>query len=69
MAMVQDSIYWLNAFPSDNLVSDTLVLDEIVQVLTHPNYDKITIDFGSYAQLHTDTDNNTRSIMIGDISL
>ena len=44
--MIQDAIYWLNAFPSDNGVSDTLSPDAIMNGLPNPNYDKLTIDFG-----------------------
>ena len=49
--MIKDVTYWLNSPPSDNGVSDILSPDEILQEFPNPNYDKITIDFGSYTQL------------------
>ena len=60
-AVIQDSIYWLNAFPSDNGLSDTLSTASIVQGSPNPNCDKLTIDLGSYAKLHTGTKNTTKS--------
>ena len=68
-AAIKDSIYWLNVFTSDNRLSNTLSPDEWEQVLPNPNYDKLTIDFWSYAQLHTCTNNTTKSRMVGAISL
>ena len=40
--MIKDTIYWLNAFPSENGVFDTLSLASIVQRLLNQNYDKLT---------------------------
>ena len=68
-SVIQGAISWLNAFPSENELSDTLCTDEIVQGLNNPNYDKLTIDFISYTQVHTGTYNTTKSRMIVTISL
>ena len=68
-AVPQDIIYWLNSFFSDNGVSDTLSKSEIVQVLSNSNYDKLTVDFGEYAQVHTNNNSTTKSRMIGAIDL
>ena len=68
-SVIQDSIYWLNAFPSDNGVSYPLSPVAIVQGLPNPNYDKLIIYFVSYAQLHTGTDNTTKSRTIEAIDL
>ena len=68
-AAIKDSIYWLNTLPSDNGEYDTLSPSEIVQGLPNPKYDKITIDFGSYAQVHTGNNNTNRSIKIVTIAL
>ena len=67
--VIQDSIYWFNELPSDNEVSDTLSTDAIVEGLPKPNYDKLTIDSGSYVQVHTGTNNNTKSRTVGEITL
>ena len=40
-----------------------------MQVLTNPNYINLTIDFGSYNQVHTGANNTTKSIMVGAIYL
>ena len=45
--LIQDAIYCLNSFPSDNVVSDTLDTSAILQGLPNQNYDNITIYFGS----------------------
>ena len=68
-AFIQDTIYWLNAFLLDNGLSDTHSTAEIVQGLPNPDYDKLTIDFVSYVQVHTGSHNNTLSRMIGYIDL
>ena len=68
-AVIQDTIYWLNTFTSDNGVYNTLSLYAILQTLLDPNHGKVTINFGLYDQLHTGTDNTTKSITIGAISL
>ena len=68
-AVIQDSIYWLDSFPSDNGASDTLIPDAILQGLPNPKYDKLTIYFGSYSQVHTCTNNTTKSRTIGAIAL
>ena len=68
-AVIQGYIYWLNIPPSDNGVSDKLSSSEIIQVLRNPKYDKLTVYFGSYAQVHIGTKNTTKSITIGAIYL
>ena len=68
-AVIQDAIYWLNESPSDNVVSDILSPAIIVQELTNPNYYKLTTELWQYSQLHTGTDNNTKSITVGAIYL
>ena len=39
---------------------------KIVIVLTNPNYENLTIDFRSYAQVHTRANKTTKSITIGE---
>ena len=68
-AVIQDVTYWLNAFPSDNGLSHTLILHETLQGLPNPNYDKIDIYSGSYDPVHRDTNNTKNSRIIGAISL
>ena len=63
-SVTQNSIYWLNEFTSYDGVSDTLSPATIFQVLPNPNYDNLAIYFGSYAQLHTGTDNTNKSITV-----
>ena len=65
-AVIQDDIYWLKLFPLDKGVFDTLSPSKIVIVLTNPNYEKLTIDFRSYAQVHTRANKTTKSITIGE---
>ena len=68
-SMIQDTIYCLNEFPSDNGSSDTIIPDAIVKLLSFPNYDKLILDLVSYAQVHMGTENTTKSRTIGAISL
>ena len=66
--VIQYAIYWLNTIPSDNGVYDTLIPSEILQELPNPNYDNITIHFGSYSQVHTGNNKNNKLRAIGDIA-
>ena len=59
-AMIKYAIYWLNAFPSYNEVSDTLSPTEILQRLPNPNYYMILIYFVSYTQWHMGTKNTAK---------
>ena len=59
-AVIKDSTYWLNSLPSDNIVYDTLSTAAILQVLPTSNYDKLTIDFVPYNQVHIGTNNTTK---------
>ena len=68
-AVIKYTIYWLSTSYSDNGVSDILSTYAISQALHNPNYDKVTIDFRSYNQLNTSTNNTTKSIRTGSIYL
>ena len=68
-AVIRDAIYWLDSFPSYNGLSYALCTATILQGLPIQNYDKLTIGYISYAQLHTGTDSTTKSITIGMIPL
>ena len=67
--VIRYDIYWLNEPPTYNGLSDTLSTFAIVQGLININYDNLNIDFGSYAQVHPGTNNNTKSITAGSIDL
>ena len=68
-SVIQDATYWLNTTPSDNGVSDILITASIMKLLTNSNFDKLTIDFGSYTQVHMVTKNTTKSRKIGSNEL
>jgi len=68
-AIVQDTIHWLNAFPSDTGISDTLSPAAIVRGIPNPDYNAIKITFGSFVQVHVGTDNTTKSRSVGAIAL
>ena len=60
-AVIQYAIYWLNLLPLDNEVSDTLSTSVVVQGLPNPKYHKLSIDLESCSQVHTSTENTTKS--------
>jgi hypothetical protein len=67
--MVQASAFWLNMFPPEDGVSNTLSHHKLVVGLTI-NYNKhCKLEFGSYAQGHKDHNNTTQTRTTGAIAL
>jgi hypothetical protein len=69
IALVESAIYWLNSFPSDNGVSDTLSPANIVLGRPNIDFNHNKIVFGSYALVYAGTKNNMKSRSIPAIAL
>jgi hypothetical protein len=67
--LIDTAIFWLNAFPSKNGVSDFLSPSSIVQGHNKPDFNHKTIVFGSYAMVFVGTQNNMKARSVPAIAL
>lgn len=67
--LVKTGCYWINSFPSENGISDTMRRALIVEGRPSPDLSKKRICFGAYAQVYTGTDNSNKSRMVDAIAL
>ena len=68
-SLVENAIYWLNAFPTKSGASSQLSPASIVLGRQRPEYSKPHIAFGSYAVVFNVTSNNTTQQTIPAIAL
>ena len=59
----------LNMFPYRNGISSKLSLAAIILGSPNPDYNKLKITFGAYAQVYIGTTNSTKQITVGVIAL
>ena len=59
----------LNVFPSKNGISRDLSPAAIILGSPNPDYNKLKIKFGAYAQVYRGTNNSTKQRTVGVISL
>jgi hypothetical protein len=67
--MVKASVCWLNMFPADDGVSDTLSPREIVAGLKIDFHKHCQLEFGEYVQTHEEHDNTMATRTTGAIAL
>ena len=67
--MVYASNFWLNCFPPENGISDTLSPRAIVTGSSITFHDHCQLEFGTYAQVHEDHDNTMATRTVGAIAL
>ena len=68
-SLVQDMITCLNMFPSKNGITSNIIPSAIILGSPNPDYNKLEIKFGLYAQVYIGTTNSTKQITVGVISL
>jgi hypothetical protein len=68
-SIVESSVTWLNAFPAKEGASKTMSPSAIVLGSPKPDYTRLKITFGAFAQVYESTTNTTRSRSIGAIAL
>ena len=68
-SIVESSVTWLNAFPAKEGVSKTMSPSAIVLGSPKPDYNKLKLTFGAYAQVYESTTNTTQSRSTGAIAL
>jgi hypothetical protein len=68
-SIVESSVTWLNAFPAKEGASKTMSPSAIVLGSPKPDYNKLKITFGAYAQVYESTTNTTKSRSIGAVAL
>ena len=54
-----------NMFPSKNGISSNLIPSAIIRGSPHPDYNKMMIKFGAYAQVYIGTTNSTEQRTVG----
>jgi hypothetical protein len=68
-SIVESSVTWLNAFPAKEGASKTMSPSAIVLGSPKPDYNKLRITFGAYAQVYESTANTTKPRSIGAVAL
>ena len=68
-SLVKDMITCLNMFPYKNGISSNLSPAAIILGSPNPDYNKLNITFGAYAQVYIGTTNSTKQRTIGAIAL
>jgi hypothetical protein len=68
-SIVESSVTWLNAFPAEEGESKTMSPSAIVLGSPKPDYNKLRIAFGAYAQVYESTANTTKPRSIGVVAL
>jgi hypothetical protein len=67
--MVQASVFWLNMFPPEDGVSDTISPRELIAGLKIDYNKHCKTEFGAYVQVHEDHDNSMHTRTTGAIAL
>lgn len=67
--MVYSSVFWLNMFPHNNGVSDTIRPQSLINGLSIDYHTHCRLEFGSYAQVHEEHDNSMTPRTTGAIAL
>jgi hypothetical protein len=67
--LIYASVFWLNTFPATDGVSDTLSPRELIVGLKIENNRHCQLEFGTYVQVHEETDNSLTSRTTGAIAL
>ena len=68
-SVVNNSVKWLNAFPSDDGISSTLSPRNLVEGKNKPDLGLKAIAFGAYAMVYTKTTNTMKHRSVPGISL
>ena len=68
-ALLKSVVFWLNAFASNDGVSDTLSPANIVQGTHKPDFNTPRLPFGTYAMVYSGTSNNMKKRGGAGISL
>ena len=69
ISMVQDMITYLNMFPSKSGIPSNLSTASIILRSMNPDYNKLKIIFGAYAQFYIGIINSINQIIVGEIAL
>jgi hypothetical protein len=67
--MVHASVFWLNMFPPEDGVSDSISPRELIAGLKLDYNKHCKLEFGSYVQVHEDHDNTMQTRTTGAIAL
>ena len=67
--LVETAVYWLNSFPSENGISNTLSPGNIVLGRANADFSKPKVAFGTYALVYTGTTNTMKSRSVPSIAL
>ena len=67
--LIYASVFWLNTFPATDGVSDTLSPRELIVGLKIDYNRHCRVEYGTYVQVHEETDNSLKSRTTGAIAL
>mgnify|MGYP000075705535 CR=1 FL=1 len=67
--MVHSSVFWMNMFPPDDGISDTISPRALISGQPMDYARHCQVEFGSYVQTHEDHDNSMQSRTTGAIAL
>ena len=67
--LIEGTVEWMNSFPSENGISDTLSPNNIVLGKGKPDMSKTKITFGSYAMVYEGTTNTMKARSVPGIAL